>query len=230
MLNVRLLAGPGGAPRAVGEALLLVVRHVFRNEEDAWYSSLVSAGSSHFGRPTIKTTRSARDGTVLRRVLLAPTDGLAIVIGWFQSHPAAALRQVLLQQDGGRGLLVYDPDQLRLLLLFSETIARWATSVWHGCMHTLRHVESSHAQRQRATADHLHAWRLLRVVANFHQRVKTQLNRLAVCSELKRKVELKRRALLLLLCQRRFGPLPREVLQLILDKAYGPGLPPRAGR
>ena len=229
MLNVRLLAGPGGAPRAVGEALLLVVRNIVRNEEDAWYSSLVSAGSSHFGRPTIKTTRSARDGTVLRRVLLAPTDSLAIVIGWWQSHPAAALRQVLFQQDGGRGLLVYNADHLRLLLLFSETIARWATSVWHGCMHTLRHVESSHAQRQRATADHLHAWRLLRLVANFHQRVKAQLNRLALCSELKRSVALKRASMLLLLCQRRFA-LPREVVQLILDKAYGPGLPPRAGR
>ena len=204
----------------------MVVRHIVCNEEDSWYSSLVTAGSSHFGRPTIKTTRSARDRTtVLRRVLLAPTDGLAIVIGWWQSHPAAALRQIILQQDGGRGLLVYDPDQMKLLLLFAETIARWTTSVWHGCQHVLMRAESSQTQRQRATADRLHALRLLRLVANFHQRVTTQLNRLALCSELRRSAELKRTAMLLLLGQRRLA-LPRELVMDIMDKAY-PALPPR---
>ena len=225
-MDVRLLAGPGDCPSALSDALLTVARLLVSGHDDAWYNALVTAGSAHFGKSTIKTTKRACDGTVLRRFLLEPEDGLARAILWFQSQPMAGLRLLLLKQDGRRGLLLYDPAKLKRLLLFADTIGVWVTTVCQGCIHTLRRDDTSHTQRIRARQDQIYAQRLVSLVSRFRQLASTQLTKLGLLHELRWSAELKRAAMLLLLCQRRFA-LPRELVHLIMDQAYSPALPPR---
>ena len=112
-MDVRLLAGPTGYAavclRRLSRAVVLVAMHVVAHHED-WYCRLVSPCTTavvHRGAAVVMRTTRRADGTIARRVLLEPSDGLLRVLQWFHAHPLAAVRRLLLEQDGRRELLAH---------------------------------------------------------------------------------------------------------------------------
>ena len=226
MMDVHLLGrSSSGCTRRLGRALLLVVKHVLSSRD--WYVQLVTAGHAHFGRSVMKTTLRP-DGSVVRRVLLEPENGLTIVSLWWNAHIVAPIRRLLEQQDG-HGLLVHDAGKVQLLVQLCETVSDFLAAVRRGCAHVLQVAEATAEGRRLAQAHAVFARRLAVKVARLHKVCIAQRTKLSMLREFRQLMARKRSVAALLIChgelRQRMG-LPPELLQLILNRAY-PALPPR---